>query len=483
MSVLLASVLALSGGDLPEWGGFRGTAGAAHSAGATIPASLDPETNLAWRVELPAGFSSPVISGERVFVTGTKGTHLFTVCLDRASGDELWRRSIEFDGKRPGANSAAAPSPVTDGETLVVMFHSIGMLGYDMRGQELWRIPMGPFSIPHGLAASPVIHGGAAFQCVDQDGESFLISVDLKTGEELWRVARPEATHGYATPALYLPEGGPPELVIAGSLEVAGYAASSGERLWWAKVGCWQAKSMPVIEGNTAWVNSFMVGPSEAGLPKPTGTFEELLAERDTNGDGAINREEWDHPGLQQAWFVFDLADDDKLDSEDWDYLLMAARRNGGLYSITLGGRGDVTESHLRWTYDKRRGMSDVVTPVLVDGVLYTIKEGGIMTSLNADTGEVYEQERVGDSDRYFASPVAGGDRLVLAGLSGQLSVVTAGQDWEPLSTVSLDERVWATPAIAGDQVFVRSMDALYCFAEPELEPEDSEGDSKEGER
>lgn len=464
MNILLASLVLLGSGDSPEWSGFRGNNGSGVAAASSVPDSLDLESNLAWRVELPAGYSSPVISGDLVFATGSAGEHLFTLCLDRATGEELWRRSVPFDGVAPGANSAAAPSPVTNGAVLVTMFHSVGMLAYDMQGQELWRVPMGPFSIPHGLATSPLIHGNSVFQCIDQDDESFLVALDLSNGEELWRTARPEATHGYATPALWTPDGADAQIVVAGSLEVAGYNARSGNRVWWAKVGCWQAKSMPIISGDTAWVNSFMVGTSEFRLPNPEGSFESALADKDSNGNGRIDREEWDHSQLQRFWFIFDLNDDDSFDQADWTYFQAASRRFGGLYSIQLGGTGDVTETHVNWSYDKRRGMSDVVTPVLMDGILYTVKEGGIMTSLNAETGEVLEQERVGDSDKYFASPVGGNNRIVLAGLSGQLSVVEAGSDWEAISTTTLDEAVWSTPALAGSQVFVRSVEALYCF-------------------
>lgn len=476
MIILLASLVLLSASEDPEWSGFRGNNGLGLAPGASIPASLDPESNLAWKVEVPAGYSSPVVSGGHLFLTATEGKQLITLCLDRDTGEERWRRSVEFDGKRPGANSAAAPSPVTDGETVVVMFHSKGLYAYDFEGQELWRKEMGPFNIPHGLAASPVLHKGTVFQCVDQDSDSFLLALDVLTGDEQWRVARPRATHGYATPAIWESAEGDAQVIVSGSLEVAGYGVKDGARKWWAEIGSWQAKSVPVIHDDQVWVNSFMVGPGEAGLPNPSGTFEELLTLRDTNGDGFINREEWDHKGLQAAWFVFDLNDDDKLSTEDWDYLLAAANKNGGLYSVRLGGEGNVTETHVNWEYNKRRGMSDVASPLFMDDVLYMIKEGGILTALDGNTGEVFKQERVGDSDQYFASPVAAGSRIVLTGLSGQLSVIEAGEDWKVLSTTNIEERVWSTPALAGDQVFVRSMAALYCFS-GEPAPSDSSED------
>ena len=132
--------------------------------------------------------------------------------------------------------------------------------------------------------------------------------------------------------------------------------------------------------------------------------------------------------------------------------------------AVRLGGEGDVSESHKVWAYDKSRGLSDVLSPVLVEDNLFMLKEGGILTAMNARTGEIAKQERVGSPDRYFASPVAAGGRLLLASLGGQLSVVDAKADWEVVSTTDLEEELWSTPALAGELVIVRTQKALYCF-------------------
>ena len=466
----LISLPPLVDNDSPQWGAFRGNLGAGHASGTRVPDSLDPEGNLAWRVELPGGYSSPTVAGDRVFLTGSEGEELLTLAVDLGTGEEIWRQSLPFDGKRPGANSPASPSPVTDGERVYVAFHSFGLAAYTIEGEALWRVEMEPFNIPHGLATSPVVHDGRVIFCVDQDGGGFVAAFDAATGEELWRTERPGVFHGYATPSLFLPADGTAQVVVAGSMQVAGYSVDEGKKLWWADVGAWQTKGIPVIAGGQAWVNSFMVTLNEAGLPRMSGTFEEALSERDEDGDGKISKDEWDDPQLRMAWFVIDLDDDGFLDSTDWDYITLAGSRTGGLYSIRLDGEGDVTESHVDWSHDDRRGLPDAASPLLVDGLLYLLKTGGILTALDADTGEVIKRERIGDSDQYYASPVFAEGRIVTASLGGLLTVVEAGAEWKVLSQTSVDEQVWSTPALADDRVLVRSQEALWCFGQADDE-------------
>jgi len=467
MNYALALSLLTLAGDQPEWGGFRGNNGTGLTDSAELPSELAKDSNALWRIEIPGGYSSPVIAGENVFVTAANEKTLLTLCLDRASGAVRWSSEIEFDGKRPGANSSAAPSPATDGKHVYALFHHLGLVAYDLEGDEVWRQPLGPFSIPHGMSTSPLVHAGRVIQLVDQDSGSFIVAFDKLTGKQLWKVERPGATHGYSTPAIYEPAAGPAQVVVSGALQIAGYSVETGEKVWWVNGASWQAKCVPVIVGDVCYVNSYMVAPTEFGLPKMSGSFEDLLAERDENGDGKIGRDEWDHAVMQQVWFIFDLNDDNYLDAQDWDYCLSASSSTGGLFAIALDGKGDVTETHIKWKFGDRRGLPDIPSPVAVEDTLFMIKEGGLLTSVNLADGEVVKQGRVGEPDRYFASPISAAGKLITASQSGQLAVISALGEWEVLSVGSIDEDVWATPAIAGNQVFVRSEEALYCFGMP----------------
>jgi outer membrane protein assembly factor BamB len=462
---VLALTLSPLPGDPPEWGGFRGNDGSGVTERGSVPGKLDRDSNLLWRQPVPAGYSSPVVAGRRVFLTAAEDGELVTMCLERDTGEVQWRSAVAYDGTKVGANSAAAPTPATDGERVFSFFHHTGLVAYDAAGDELWRNELGaPYNIPHGMSSSPVLAGDKLLLQVDQDGGSYLAALDKLTGEQVWRADRPGFTHGYATPAVYTPDEGPAQVIVPGAMQIVAYSVETGEKLWWVRGAAWQAKATPVFHGDLCIVNAHMVSTSEFGAPVITQSFEEALAERDADGDGAIGKDEWAHEMMQQAWFIFDLNEDLKLDADDYAYLLQAGRATGGLFCIRLGGEGDVTESHVVWRYEERRGLSDLISPVVVEETLFLLKGPGILTAMDVATGEVIKQGRVGESDQYYASPVAAGGRILTASQSGQVAVVDGVREWEVVSTANLGEQIWSSPAIAGELVFVRSQSALYCF-------------------
>jgi len=450
----------------PEWGGFRGPNGSGVALGARLPDALDPEVNLLWRRELPAGYSSPVLTDDYVFLTAAEGDQLLLLCCDRETGEEEWRVGFEYDGSaRIGQNSPAAPTPATDGEYVYALFHHLGLVAYDVDGNEIWRNDLdAPFLIPHGLSSSPVLHDGRVVVQIDQDAGSRLVCVDADSGETLWDVER-AVTHGYSTPSILDPAEGPTQVIVNGALRITSYDLSNGEVLWWVDGSAWQVKTVPVLHGELCLVNAYMVPSSEFGAPPMNQTFEELLAEHDANGNGTVSLDEWDIPVLRMAFPIFDLDKNGELDAGDYAFLVSAGKEVGALFAIRTDGRGDVTGSHVSWVYDKRRGMSDVLSPVVVGDTAFQLCAGGILTAFDVETGEVVKQERVASPDEYFASPVAAGARLLLASKGGQLTVVEARPEFEVVSTTDLSEDVWSGPAIAGNQVFVRSQQALYCFS------------------
>jgi len=461
---LTALVLSVtSSGETPEWGGFRGNNGAGVARSKGIPEALDPEANILWRTEIPTGYSSPVISGEDLFVTGSKGSELSTLCLERHTGAVRWQSVLEFDGKRIGQNSPASPTPATDGERVYVLFDAVGLLAYDMEGDEVWRAELGPINIPHGLATSPLLYGDAVIVLVDQDQDAYLAAFNKTTGEQLWRTERRGVTHGYSTPAIFAPESGAAQIVVSGSLQIAAYSVADGKKLWWVDGSSWQTKSVPVFSDGICYVNAYMVPSSEFGV-QAGAPWDEVLAERDADGDGKVAKDEWDDQTMHMLWPIFDLNDDGYLETEDYEYIQRSGTATGGLFAIDPGGKGDVTKSHVKWMFDDRRGLPDCPSPLALDGQLYVIKEGGLMTAFDGQTGAVGKQGRVADPDRYFASPVAAAGRIVTASVSGQLAVISAGSEWEVLSVNDLEEEIWSTPAIAGEQVFVRTGQAVYCF-------------------
>ncbi len=452
-----------------DWRSFRGPNGSGVAASGGLPDDLGGEQAVEWRVKIHSGYSSPIAASGRIFLTGADRTHLFTVCLDEETGRKMWHRKIAYDGKRPGANSPAASTPATDGETVYALFHHVGLIAYDVFGEELWRNDLGaPFNIPHGLATSPVVHGGRVVVQLDQDSGSALVCLDAGTGSELWRTARDGAAHSYSTPIVTDASDGEPVLVVSGSYEVSGYSFETGERAWWITGTAWQTKAVPLVYENLAIVAAYMPLSTEFGLPPTPGTFEAALEEHDENGNGTIERSEWKHDMLHQTWFIWDRDGDDTLNAIDYAYLLTTKTEKGALYAIRLGGEGDVTETHVAWSYSDRRGLSDVISPILLGDTVFLLKDGGLLTAIDAATGDKAKSGRIGEPDQYYASPVAAGNRILTAGMSGQVSVVQAGPEWETLTTASFDMgKLWSTPALTEGRILLRSETELVALARP----------------
>ncbi len=451
--------------DPPEWGGFRGNDGTGIALGTNLPASLDPAESVVWRTEVPPGYSSPIVAGDNVFVTAATAEELQTICLDRRTGAVRWVRAAEYDGVPPGRGSSAAPTPVTDGERIYVMFHHVGLIAYDGEGTEVWRRALGPFHIPHGMAASPVIHDDTVIQLVDQDVGSYLIALDSANGKTRWRTERPTARHGYATPAIYAPREGDAQVIVSGSSEIVGYSVSDGEKAWWVRGAGYEVKHVPLVIGSDCFVSA-TAKPQTRILA--SGPWSDFLAERDQDGDGLVSRVEW--PELDQeedAFSTMDLDDDELIDEKDYEYIVATARDEGGLFAIRLGGRGDVTESHVLWKQCGHAGALGIATPIVYANALLAIKHGGIVTAFDLSTGEVARRKRIGVSDNFFASPVAAAGKLLVVSRSGVLVVLSGDERLATLSISDLEEETWSTPAIVDECVFVRSQEAVWCLGIP----------------
>jgi outer membrane protein assembly factor BamB len=193
-----------------EWSQFRGWNSSGVMETSSLPVRFGPHRNLVWRASTAPGRSSPILTREHIFLSAVEGEQLWVICLDRSSGDLQWRREVP----RPRsevmhrANGPASPTPVTDGSNVYAFFSEFGLISFDQEGRERWRLPMGPFNNPMGLAASPILADGKVLMICDQESGSFFVAVDQMTGQVLWRVERPGFTRGFSTPVLYRPEGG-----------------------------------------------------------------------------------------------------------------------------------------------------------------------------------------------------------------------------------------------------------------------------------
>jgi outer membrane protein assembly factor BamB len=422
-----------------------------------------PQKNLLWRMALPPGHSSPVFTVDHIFVTAFEGKTLLTICLDRDTGKVIWRREApreRVESFQP-MNGPASPSPVTDGANVYVFFGDFGLLSYGTDGKERWRLPLGPFNNPNGHGTSPILADGKLVLVCDQDTGSYLIAVDSTDGRVLWKTMRPEYTRGYATPAVYRPKRGPAEVIVPGSFEVASYILDSGEKLWWVRGLPWQQKTVPLIDGDHIFVNGWESDGDRQRRDIPE--FPEILAKYDKDHDGKLSRGEM-RPSNTAEWFDDnDLNHDGYIDAGEWQLYRARTASENCLVAIRAGGRGDVTKSRVLWRY--RKALPNTSSPLLYEGVIYLVRDG-VFTSLNPVTGEVYKQARLtGALGRYWASPVAADGKILLASEDGKVVVLRADPQWEILAVNSLNEDIFATPAILDGRIYVRTRDAIYCFA------------------
>lgn len=464
MRTALLLILSVSAICAAEWSRFRGPDGTGVDDTAPLPNSLSPEEAL-WVSEIPAGKSSPALTDDTIFLTGHQDGQLLTFALDRETGKIRWRR--EAPSRRlerlHKLNDEASGSPVTDGRNVYTFFGGYGLLAYGPDGNELWRLPLGPFKNFHGMGASPVYADGKIIMVCDQDTDSFLVAVDASDGSVIWRTERTDAIHSFATPVVYRPSDGPVEVIVPGSYQIVSYALDSGEELWRWRGLAYQVKGTAALIGDRLYFNAWAVGGTAARrlLVPP---FEEVREKLDRDGNGKFSQSEvpteWkpDTPWAQQ-----DLDKDGELNPTEWQYYTMRRSSTNSTICLRLGGRGDVTESHTVWQVQENQ--PEVPAILVYRGVAYLIKNGAIMTSFDAETGEVHKEGRMRAAmDNYYSSPVAGDGKIYLASEKGLVSVVKAGEEWEPLSTVDYGEEIFATPAVSDGRIYLRAGGKLYCF-------------------
>lgn len=428
-----------------------------------LPAQISPGLAL-WKISLPAGSSSPVLTRDRIYVTASEADKLLTIALDRATGRVLWRRELTppRTEARHKLNNAASSTPVTDGVNVYSFFSDFGVVAYGADGNELWRLPLGPFTNLHGMAASPLLAGDRLILPLDQDVGAYILALDKRTGKQIWRVDRPAVVHGYATPTLL----GDDQLVVPGSYLLMAYSLKTGEELWSVRGLTWQIKNTAVAGADgTIYVTGWAPG-ADAGESKPLPPFETAAAEIDGNKNGRLeaaelNPSQYKHGG---SWRAIDLDSDGAIDPREWGfYRGRRAARNVTMAVKPEKARGDLTDTHVLWRNE--RFVPQVSSPLLYDGVLYTIKDGGILTSLDPKTGTIHKTARIpGAIDAYYSSPVASDGKLYIASEKGRVSVIKAAAEWEPLHVTDFDEAIYATPAIDGGRIYLRTANTLYCF-------------------
>jgi outer membrane protein assembly factor BamB len=392
-----------------NWPQWRGPAGNGLVLQGNPPLNWGEDKNVKWKVALPGlGHATPVIWENKIFIltavsaeAGGKRLSFTTLCLDRQTGQLLWKKTARDDTPHQEiqpSNSHSSGSAVTDGEHLIVSFGSYGLYCYDLDGNPIWLKDLGKVNVTWGEGSSPTLVGDAVIVLQDNNGVSYIYAFDKKTGNELWKKKREEGS-SWTTPFV-LEREGKIQIIINGANAVRSYDPKTGDVLW-------QCSGLGVN-----------VIPMVVADPRAV-------------------------------------------------YAMSGQRTSPMAMAIKLGGSGDLTGTDaVLWKFS--RGAPYVSSPLLYDGLLYFFQHiNAILTCLDATTGQPhYVQERLEGITSVYASPIGVNNRIYIAGREGVTVVLEKSKDLKILARNKLDEGFDASPAVVGNELFLRGRGNLYCIAE-----------------
>lgn len=410
-----------------DWPGWRGPNANGLSEDKGFPLSWNATSNIAWKVEVQGrGHSSPVIWGDRLFITtdieggkvpdaaavkhklegqpfvhpeaaGADRKHTLKVlCYDTGTGKLLWDR-VAYEGPAfddvAKFNTYASPTVVTDGKYVYAYFESQGLYKYDFSGKLMWKMSLGGIAtLGVGTGVSPVLAGDNVIILADQDegANSFIAAVACADGKISWKTSRTNALTW--TVPMVLPTRGGLQIIVPSTEDVVSYDAASGKQLW-------KAEGLDSNVVHSAVAGHGMVYVS-AGYPK-----KKTLAIRLNPAEG---------------------------------------------------------ESRIAWKYEKGTGY--IPSPLLLGDYLYLMTDAGLVTCLDAHSGAVkYEGKRFKTPAKFTASPVAVEGVLLITSQDGDTHVLKAGPEFEVLADNALDEPVYAGLALSRQSIYIRSAKHLYC--------------------
>ncbi len=480
------------------WPQFRGPNGRGLATGQQYPSTLNVEEAL-WKVALPSGVSSPCIWGNQIFLTAhdQERSVLETICVDRSNGGIVWRKdapATEIE-KVHEVSSPANGTPATNGKQVVVYFASYGLLCYDLEGTELWKLPLPVRPSNFGSGTSPIVTSDVVILNRDEapqwnknekgdwteSNDAHILALSVDDGRELWRTKRPGSNVKYSTPVVWRGDQGT-QVLLMGSNRLASYDFATGAEKWRVEGLPPQVCATPQIVENRVYVTATgMFGEPETYLGLPS--FAELCEKCDKNKDDLVSLDEipddllvvdrratggaGNSPLTQFAGFV-DSSNDKKIDATEWKKFADAfggfiSGAEPGVYSIRLGGEGDLSETNIQW--HAKKGVAEVPTPLIVDDRMFLVRNGGIVHCREVATGKDLYRGRLGAIGGYYASPVFAAGKVYFASDRGVITVIDSqSPKLEILSKNDLKEVIMATAAMVDGKVYVRTHEHLYAF-------------------
>jgi outer membrane protein assembly factor BamB len=411
--LLALFLLALTAARAEEWPCFRGPSHQGTSSESGLPLRWSASENIAWKVDVPGrGWSSPIVWGDRVFVTSASddGAACRVIAIDRRTGKTLWTTEVfrQTPGNKQEKNSYATPTPVTDGERVYSVFGDGSIAALTIGGDVIWTNRDFPFYSQHGLGASPVLHGDLLVMPYDGSSRgatederkvgwkipwdrAVIAGLDKLTGKPRWKASRGLSRIAHVTPTVLAANGR--ELLVSGAGDIVeAHDLKTGERLWW------------IYSKGEGVVPSIVLGDeliySASGFEDPT------------------------------------------------------------IRAVRPGGKGDVTGTHIAW--EQKKGVPNQPSFVYVKPHLFTVTDGGVVTCLDGASGQLIWQERIGGS--HSASPVAADGRIYFLAENGESAVIEAGPSFKLLARNSVGEKCQASMAVSRKQIFIRSEKSLFAI-------------------
>lgn len=450
-----------------DWAQFRGL----NASGVSLesddpPLEFSSTENVKWSLDLGKGVASPIIASGRCITTMMTEDGKFAVlALDAATGAKLWRSDFET-GELPeitSPNQHAASTPTANADRVFVHFSTLGMLALDAKtGKIAWKKPLPPpfYLMGWGAANSPILFEDLVIFALDDDLAAYLIAYDQKTGNVRWKTNRAEMLGGYAVPVL-CNANGRTDVVVAGTGKMIGYDPRTGKQRWNCNSLLRTIMTSPVVSGENVFITSQSYGDTDRVLKYA------LLQWRDTNQDGKLAKTELEE-AFHEKFEKGDANNDGFLVDTEIDVAFQAPTNmvGGGniIQSIRGGGEGDVTKTHLEWNLDHKTP-SNLASPLAYDGRLFMVKKGGLSAAFDLKTGDtVWMKKRIKNYGNYYASPIAAGGYIYVPGENGAIVVIKSARELEIVSKNDIGDSIVATPAIADNRLFVRSVNKLYCF-------------------
>ncbi len=450
-----------------DWPQFRGIGGSGVASTADkLPTEIGPDQHVVWKVEVPAGHSSPVIVGTKIFLTAVRDGKLLTMALDRATGKTLWERVAPHEKLEEihRIGSHAQSTPVADHEHIVSFFGSAGLFCYDHEGNPLWEKRMGPFNNSFGAGSSPILVDGRVILGQDHDTDSFLMSIDAKTGDVQWRIDRSEFPRNYCSPVFWDADGRK-QIVMAATLRVVGYDFHTGKELWTVRGISRTVCMTPVIgDDGVLYLAGWAAGGDE-NEPIQIPPFDEYVGTVDANNNQTIEEDELKEGPVLQRYSQVDRDKNGHITKKEYEFFrALLDQGKNQILAIEPGAQGEASATHVRWRQTKL--VPFCASPLHYRGLVFTVKDGGIAQALDAKTGKATKQGRLEASDDYYASPVGGDGKVYVVDVQGRLTVIAAVDKWSVLHTANFGEDVYATPALVDGRIYLRTLRHLYCLGE-----------------